>query len=455
MPSSGAARLFCRASASDFTYQISMSKSASRKGLSGVKSKMISCANPALRFPPRRNFLSFFITSVMRQSASNSELHCFERSDHKADLSPLESVFTHFFAPKLFRIRFYAKPRRVPLTYSIASLLFTVVWAQAHLAARDRLRPLTAALAVILALLPGSALGQAPTAKPTTPTASVEHAIELAAKGRCEEALPILKRSAARLADKDLKYRVGMATARCAMSLDQREAAVQALLVLNRDFANDPEVLYITTHYYSQLASRASQQLAVAAPSSYQAHELEAEALESQGRWDEAAAVYDKILEQNPHLPGIHYRLGRVALSKPESAANNDEAKNQFEQELKIDPTNAASEFWLGELARRTGRWNDALPHFSNASKLDPGFAEAFLALGMTYNSAERFSEAVTPLERYVKIVPSDPAGHYQLSIAYARTDRKQDAAREMAIQREISEKSAAAPRAGSATPPQ
>ena len=120
-----------------------------------------------------------------------------------------------------------------------------------------------------------------------------------------------------------------------------------------------------------------------------------------------------------------------------------DGAKKEFEQELKIDPNNAAAEFSLGEIARRAGNSDEAIPHFTQASKIDPGFAEAFLALGMTLNSAQRFSEAVGALERYVKMLPLDPAGHYQLSIAYARTDRKQDAAREMAIQREISEKSA------------
>jgi Flp pilus assembly protein TadD len=72
---------------------------------------------------------------------------------------------------------------------------------------------------------------------------------------------------------------------------------------------------------------------------------------------------------------------------------------------------------------------------------LDSGFAEAFLALGMSLNSAERFPEAVAPLERYVKMVPADAAGHYQLSIAYARAGRKEDAVREMAIQRQITEK--------------
>ncbi len=260
-------------------------------------------------------------------------------------------------------------------------------------------------LGAILAAAP--LFGQVPgkSSPPAASSTAVEHAIDLAAKGHCQEALPALKKSMTQTSDKQLEYRAVMATARCAMSLNQAQAAVNALFVLKRDFPNDPEVLYITTHYLSELASRASQELAAVAPGSYQAHELQAEALESQDKWDEAAAEYNGILAQNPNVPGIHFRL-------------------------------------LGEIARRAGSWDEAIPHFTQASKIDPGFAEAFLALGMTLNSAQRFSEAVGTLERYVKVLPLDPAGHYQLSIAYARLGRKDDAAREMAIQRQISEKS-------------
>jgi len=286
-----------------------------------------------------------------------------------------------------------------------------------------------------------TAVAQTRPAAPSGSAPTVEQAIELAAKGRCQEALPVLKKSTAHVPDKDLKYRAAMATTRCAMSLGQAETAVTALFLLNREFPHDPEVLYITTHYYGELASRASQELAATAPSSYQALELEAEAMESQNRWDDAGAVYRKILAENPNVPGIHFRLGRVVLSKSESSANTEEAKTEFEEELKIDPSNAAAEFSLGEIARRAGQWSEAVPHFTNAGKLDPGFAEAFLALGMSLNSAERYGEAVGSLERYVKILPGDPAGHYQLSIAYARTGRKEDAAHEMAIQRQIIEK--------------
>jgi predicted Zn-dependent protease len=276
---------------------------------------------------------------------------------------------------------------------------------------------------------------------PTVSSASVERLIELAAKGRCAEALPALKKTAARVADKELKYRAEMAAARCAMTLNQPETAIQAMWVLNREFPNDPEVLYLMVHYYSEIASRTSQQLATVARSSYQTHELEAESMESQEKWDDASSEYNHILEQNPKLPGIHFRLGRIALSRPQTAATIDDAKREFQEELQVDPRNAAAEFFLGEIARQVGQWDDAIPRFSTASKLDPGFAEAFLALGISLNSAERFQEAIAPLETYAKMLPADPAGHYQLSVAYARIGRKEDAVREMRIQQELSKK--------------
>ena len=277
------------------------------------------------------------------------------------------------------------------------------------------------------------------------PPTSAERGIGLAAKGRCSEALPILKKSAPHLADKQLKYRAVMSIARCAMSLDQTDSAVEALLVLNREFPHDPDVLYSTTHFYSELASRAAQELAATAPTSHQAQELEAEAFESQSNWDSAIAQYKKILAQEPNLPGIHYRIGRIFLSK--SPADAEAAKAEFNEEVKIDPDSASAEFMLGEIARQSGQWNEAIAHFSRASKLDESFQEAYLALGMSLNSAGKFSDAISPLRSYVKMQPSDPAGHYQLATAYARTGQKPEAEREMVLQREMAAKSPQAPK--------
>jgi tetratricopeptide (TPR) repeat protein len=271
------------------------------------------------------------------------------------------------------------------------------------------------------------------------PSASAERGIGLASKGRCREALTELKKATPHLADKPLKYRVLMSTARCAMSLEETDTAVEALLALNRDFPHDPEVLYSTTHLYSELAMRAAQELAAAAPNSPQAEQLEAEAFESQENWEKAIAQYRKILEQDPKEHGIHYRLGRIYLTK--SPAETENAKTEFDEELKVDPDNASAEFMLGEIARQAGQWDDAIGHFSRASKLDEGFQESYLALGMSLNSAGKYSDAIAPLQSYVKMQPGDPAGHYQLATAYARTGHKEEADHEMAREREAAAK--------------
>lgn len=296
----------------------------------------------------------------------------------------------------------------------------------------------------LIALLSGWSRGQE-SSKPSMAEASAadasaaERGINLASKGRCNEALTVLRKSGRRIANKDLRYNVEMSIARCAMSLNQTDTAVRALLDLNRDFPHDPEVLFTTTHVFSDLASRASQQLAATAPTSPQAEQLEAEAFESQEDWDKAMAEYKKILEQNPRRHGIHYRLGRMFLTR--TPPDTDSARREFEEELKVDPNNAAAEFLLGETARQAGQWDDAITHFSKASKLDEGFQEAYLALGMSLNSAGKYSDAVAPLQIYVKMQPGDPAGHYQLATAYARTGHKPEAEREMALQRETAAK--------------
>ena len=299
---------------------------------------------------------------------------------------------------------------------------------------------------VCLALLAAPAFAQAPANSTSAVRPSpVEQGIDLAAKRRCEEALGLLKKFTPRVTDKQLKYRAQMAIVRCAMNRKEDQTSADALFDLKRDFPEDPEVLYITTQFFLEIAVRASQEIAAVAPNSYQFGELQAETLESQNKWEDAAVLYRKILEENPKLRGIHFRLGRAALSQPESPTSAVDARKEFEDELAIDPANAAAEFWIGEIARRDGQWEDAIPHFTSATKLDSGFGEAFLALGMSLNSAGRFHEAIVPLESYIKMVADDPAGHYQLSIAYARTDRKEDSVREMTLQQQLYAKKQAA----------
>jgi tetratricopeptide (TPR) repeat protein len=282
--------------------------------------------------------------------------------------------------------------------------------------------------------------------------AAAEHAATLAESGRCAEALPVLTRSAAHITDKELQKRVSLDGVRCATMLQQMEPLQELLRLLSRQFPHDPEVLYILTHAYSDLAARSAAELATSAPASIPALEMDADAAEPQGKWDQAEKDYRKILEQNPRYPGIHFRLARLILSKPSPPADfAEQAKKELQQELEIDPANAGAEYVLGELARQAQDLPEAVKHFSKATELDPNFADAFLGLGMTLVAEKKYSDAVTPLEKAVKLQPANPAGHYSLATAYARTGRREDADREFALQ----QKTAGPPGGQGAQPPQ
>jgi tetratricopeptide (TPR) repeat protein len=271
--------------------------------------------------------------------------------------------------------------------------------------------------------------------------AAEHHGITLAHTGHCDEALPLLRKAGSQITDRATKREGGFALVQCAMALDQRDAAVDALRSLSREFPQDPEVFYITVHTYSDISSRAAQQLATTAPDSPSAHQLLAESFEMQGKWDEAAGEYRAILKTHPQLPGIHFRLGRLLLSKPNPGPGvAEEAKKEMQRELAVDPGNAGSEYVLGELARQGQRWDDAIGHFARAAKLDVSFSDAYLGLGASLLQLKRFPEAVSPLETAVKLEPRNPDAHYNLAMAYSRVGRKQDAEKEFAVHRRMTQ---------------
>lgn len=291
--------------------------------------------------------------------------------------------------------------------------------------------------------------GQAsPKASGNVPSqASIERGIDLASTGHCAEALAILKRGTQQVADKKVRYRAAMATAQCGMSTDQEDPVVESLLWLNREFPNDSRVLYLTTRYYSELANRSAQRLLDRAANSAEAQELLAESYQARGEYENASAKYRKILEQYPNQPGVHYQLGRIVLANPLTPETAEQARKEFDAELQVNPDSPAAEFMLGDLAWRQQNAEDAIKHFTRATQLDVSLAQPYLGLGIALNAAGKFLEAIASLKKYVELDPGDPAGYYQLAIAYARSGNKQEAERQRELQLEAEKKWNASPR--------
>jgi tetratricopeptide (TPR) repeat protein len=273
---------------------------------------------------------------------------------------------------------------------------------------------------------------------------AAERATELAEQGKCTEAMPLIHQALeqdSQIQDRDLKRRMGAAGVRCAMMLNHQGAATTLLAWLEEEFPHDPEILFMATHVYSDLSARSSQELMEAAPDSPLVVEINAEKFEKQGDWRKAIAEYRVLLEREPRMPGIHNRIGQIILTLPATATSNDEARKEFEQELKVYPQNAGAEYFLGELARKGGHLPQAIEHYTNATRLNAGLPEPYFGLGRCLLDSDRAADAVGPLETAAKLAPGNPTIHFTLAHAYQDLGRKEDAAREFALQKSTSEK--------------
>jgi tetratricopeptide (TPR) repeat protein len=299
-------------------------------------------------------------------------------------------------------------------------------------------------------LLASSLVAQQPktsTPSSTAPVISTEKALELAQQGHCKEAIPALRHALSSQGADDLKKQAGVAGVRCALAVDNRDAAADFIHLLTKQFPHDPDVLFVIVHAYSDLSSRTAQDLARTNPNSLPAHKLNAEAFEMQGNWAEAEREYTQMIAKYPNEPSLHFLLGRVLLSKPGGdAATIDRAKQEFQKELEIDPKNAGAHYVLGELARRADNCDAAAQEFSQAAKIDTSFAEAYYGWGYCLVTLKKFEEAISPLRTAERLEPRNPMVHYSLATALNMTGQKDEAQKEFAIHRDLTQAQPSAP---------
>ncbi len=279
---------------------------------------------------------------------------------------------------------------------------------------------------------------------------SPQQAITLAQQGRCRESIAGLKKAVVAQVPAETRKQAGVLGVRCSLAVDDRSATLNFISLLTREFDQDPDVLYVIVHAYSDLSTRTAQDLARTAPQSIAAHKLNAEALESLGRWQPAELEYEGILRKDPNARGIHFLLGRLLLSEPDAGPDAKvRAKQEFLKELQIDPSNTDAQFILGELAREDENWGEAISRFSQAAKLNPGFAEAYLGWGVSLIGDKKYADAIPPLRIAERLTPSNPDVHNALGTALVRTGHKEEAEKEFAIHRSLSSSSQSGGSAG------
>ena len=130
------------------------------------------------------------------------------------------------------------------------------------------------------------------------------------------------------------------------------------------------------------------------------------------GKVDKAIEEFKRLTEAEPSAHsylflGLSYtHLGRF-----------DEAKQSFQNGLKLDPRNSSCLFNLGYIAERQGDSAGAAAIFQKVLLSNPNFPDALLELAKLRTGSKRFPEAAELLRRYVRVSPSPATGYYQLAM--------------------------------------
>lgn len=266
-------------------------------------------------------------------------------------------------------------------------------------------------------------LRQALKLKPSLPNTDVLLAMSLSELGQYNQALEGLERGFRRSSDPALKRMAGLQLQRTYTGLRRDSKAVEVALELERLYPNDPEVLYHASRLYANFAYVTMQKLSKVAPESVWMHLTAGEVNESQGGLDGAVREYQAVLALEPRRPGVHFRLGRVYLTRAREttsdATSTAQAQKEFEAELEIDPGNANAAYEIAELHRTAGELDQARAFFNRALEQDSDFEDALVGLGRTLIALGKPDQALPVLKRALALNQSNEVTYYQLAQAH------------------------------------
>jgi len=147
-------------------------------------------------------------------------------------------------------------------------------------------------------------------------------------------------------------------------------------------------------------------------------------------RPQDAETGFKELLAAYPSEPGVHYAYGLYLMDIDQHGA-----LDQFQQELKANPTHWPTLLVSAFLNTREGRPEVSMELAQRAQKLAPSnyrwLCDA--ELGRALLAQDQPEKAVPFFEESVKLQPDNAQAHFYLEQAYRRVGRKADALREKA----------------------
>jgi Flp pilus assembly protein TadD len=194
-------------------------------------------------------------------------------------------------------------------------------------------------------------------------------------------------------------------------------------------------------------ALKAVGQAVALAPDSFDARLALGRALFGAGDDAGAVAAFRAAVALRPADTQAHFFLATAL----EHAGDADGALSAYRELVTLQPRAAEGHLGLGVLLLKRGgpEAEKGVEELSRALEINPNLYEARVALGRALVGRGRAAEAVEHLRRAAELAPGNPEPHYELSLAYRRLGRKDEAAAEAEVVRRIHESRRGAARPG------
>ena len=153
------------------------------------------------------------------------------------------------------------------------------------------------------------------------------------------------------------------------------------------------------------------------------------------GDYDRAVKEFRRVTALAPNQPKINYFAGQSLIR----LNRYDEAETAFARELEINPADESAKYHLAlTLIERKIRPDEAMKLLNEAISLRPDYADAHYQLGKIYNEKGETDKAVAQLEAAAGADAQKDYIQYQLSIAYRKASRKEDAERALKLYQQL-----------------
>jgi tetratricopeptide (TPR) repeat protein len=135
------------------------------------------------------------------------------------------------------------------------------------------------------------------------------------------------------------------------------------------------------------------------------------------GQYDQAAAVFQKLLDANPKMVNAQYNLGVIA----ERQGQLGKAEKAYELAHRLDPTHEPTLLNLGKVYRLQDKFEQAIALYEQALKLEGKEYDVALLNNLTvaYRLAKKFDLAEATARKVLSRTKDNPDAYKNLALIY------------------------------------